>query len=85
MALLEQKRTSEDLKAALLNVKTLQGLLPICSSCKKIRDDKGYWTMLEEYLIAHTDAMISHSICEDCAEKLYGHHDWYQNKKSESE
>lgn len=56
---------------ALAHAKTLRGLLPICSSCKKIRDDNGYWTQLERYLHVHTDADFSHGMCPDCMEKLY--------------
>ena len=59
------------LKEALANVKTLSGLLPICASCKKIRDDKGYWNQIEAYIGKHTDAEFSHSICPDCRKKLY--------------
>lgn len=71
--LLEQevaRRTSE-LRAALQEVKTLSGLLPICSHCKSIRDDKGYWKHVETYLQAHTGADFSHSICPDCIERHY--------------
>jgi hypothetical protein len=53
-------------------IKTLNGLLPICSSCKKIRDDKGYWNQLETYLSKHSDITFSHSLCKDCIDKLYG-------------
>jgi len=59
------------LQAALTEVKKLSGLLPICSSCKKIRDDRGYWTELESYIDAHSEAKFSHGICPDCARKLY--------------
>jgi hypothetical protein len=52
-------------------VKTLSGLLPICSSCKKIRDDKGYWNRLETYIETRTEADFTHGICPDCARKLY--------------
>jgi len=65
-----QDRTRE-LTEALANVKTLKGLLPICASCKKIRDDKGYWTQIESYIYKHSDAEFSHGICPDCARKLY--------------
>jgi len=58
-----------ELEIALKNVKTLTGLIPICASCKKIRDDKGYWQAVEEYISTHTDALFSHSICEDCLRK----------------
>jgi PAS domain S-box-containing protein len=67
----EQKRLILELKQALANVKTLRGLLPICASCKKIRDDKGYWTQVEVYLREHSEAVFSHGICPDCMVKLY--------------
>ena len=61
-------RVSE-LEAALAKVKTLSGLLPICASCKKIRDDKGYWTQIESYIRVHSEADFSHGFCPDCARK----------------
>jgi PAS domain S-box-containing protein len=60
-----------DLRQALHEVKTLSGLLPICASCKKIRDDKGYWNNLERYISERSDAEFSHGICPDCAQRLY--------------
>lgn len=60
-----------DLKKALGEVKKLGGLLPICASCKKIRDDKGYWNQLEDYIRKHSEAEFSHSVCPECARKLY--------------
>lgn len=60
-----------ELQEALAQVKTLSGLLPICASCKKIRDDKGYWTQVEVYVRDHTHADFTHSICPECAAKLY--------------
>jgi PAS domain S-box-containing protein len=60
-----------ELQAALAQVKTLTGLLPICASCKKIRDDRGYWTQVEVYVSEHSDADFTHSICPDCAARLY--------------
>jgi CheY-like chemotaxis protein len=60
-----------ELQEALAKVKTLSGLIPICSSCKKIRDDKGYWNRLETYLQAHSAARLTHGICPDCVEQLY--------------
>jgi PAS domain S-box-containing protein len=54
-------------------VKILRGLIPICSVCKKIRDDKGYWNQIESYIRDHSEAQFSHGICPPCAEKLYGH------------
>ncbi|MBP1750639.1 MAG: putative sensor with domain [Deltaproteobacteria bacterium] len=55
----------------LAKVKTLNGFLPICASCKKIRDDKGYWEQLEGYITKHSEARFSHGICPECAEQLY--------------
>ena len=52
-------------------IKTLEGFLPICSHCKKIRDDEGYWYQIEAYLHDHSEAEFSHSICQECAKKLY--------------
>jgi hypothetical protein len=59
------------LKAALDRVKKLSGFLPICSYCKKIRDDKGYWKQIENYIREHSEAEFSHSICQECAKKYY--------------
>lgn len=67
----ERETLIQRLHRALSQVKTLQGLLPICASCKKIRDDKGYWERIEIYIRKHTGAKFSHSICPDCARKLY--------------
>jgi hypothetical protein len=64
------QRTSE-LTKALSEVKLLSGLLPICASCKKIRDDQGYWNQIEAYIQRHSQAQFSHSICPECMEKLY--------------
>ncbi len=57
---------ANDLRNSLDHIKTLQGILPICSFCKKIRDDKNYWQQLDEYISTHTEAMVSHSICPEC-------------------
>jgi DNA repair exonuclease SbcCD ATPase subunit len=65
-----QQKTME-LQEALDQVKQLKGLLPICASCKKIRDDKGYWQSVEHYISAHTEAQFSHDICPECMKKLY--------------
>jgi len=59
---------------ALSRVKVLSGMLPICSSCKKIRDDTGYWNQIEAYVHEHSEAEFSHGICPECAEKLYPGH-----------
>ena len=59
------------LNKALAEVKTLSGFLPICASCKKIRDDKGYWNQIEAYISEHSEAEFSHGICPECAHNLY--------------
>ena len=67
----EQKKLIAELQDALASIKTLRGMLPICSSCKKIRDDKGYWSQIEAYMSDHSDAEFTHALCPECAEKLY--------------
>jgi YesN/AraC family two-component response regulator len=67
----EREKLIAELQEALAAIKTLHGILPICSSCKKIRDDEGSWTQIEAYISEHTDAEFSHGICSECAEKLY--------------
>ena len=66
-----------ELQKALSEVKTLSGLLPICSHCKKIRDDKGYWNQIESYIHEHSEAEFSHGICQECAKKYYPDMDLY--------
>lgn len=60
---------------------TLQGIIPICGKCKKIRDDKGYWNQLEAFISQHSDTQFSHGICPECVENLYGQQEWF--KKSQ--
>jgi hypothetical protein len=60
-----------ELRRALEEVKTLSGFIPICSVCKKIRDDSGYWNQIEEYISTHSEAQFSHGICPECMQKLY--------------
>jgi hypothetical protein len=67
----ERDKLIADLKKALSEVRLLSGLLPICASCKKIRDDKGYWNQIEAYIKEHSSADFSHSICPECAKRLY--------------
>jgi hypothetical protein len=67
----QRKMMHEEKEETLLEIKRLNGLLPICASCKKIRDDKGYWNQIEAYIRDHSDAEFSHGICPDCAKKLY--------------
>jgi hypothetical protein len=74
----EKERLISELQKALDEVKTLSGLMPICSHCKKIKDDTGYWNQIESYIHEHSDADFSHSICPDCAETLYPDLNLYQ-------
>ncbi len=75
----ERERVLAAYRDALENINTLQGLLPICSSCKRIRDEEGNWSAIEEYVREHTDAEFSHGLCPDCAQKLYP--EYYRGKK----
>lgn len=68
---------NEQLKKTIAEVKVLRGMLPICSICKNIRDDKGYWKRIESYIQQHSEAEFSHSICPDCAKKHYPDYDIY--------
>ena len=70
------------LEGALIEVKKLKGLLPICSFCKRIRDDKGYWNQIESYIHQHSEAEFSHGICPECAKKHYSEFDLYGENKS---
>ncbi|HLG14394.1 MAG TPA: response regulator [Blastocatellia bacterium] len=67
----ERAKLIRELQDALASVKTLSGLLPICSSCKSIRDDNGYWAQLEQYVASRTDAAFSHGMCPKCMVKHY--------------
>jgi PAS domain S-box-containing protein len=68
----DRERLIAELTGALANIRTLRGLLPICSSCKKIRDDRGYWNQIETYIKSHSEADFTHGICPDCIQRLYG-------------
>jgi len=78
----ELKSKVKELEEASAKIKTLSGLLPICSKCKKIRDDKGYWKQIEHFISIHSDAEFSHSIFPQCAEELYGDLLSYKMKSS---
>lgn len=67
----ERENIILELQDALSEVSKLRGIIPICSSCKKVRDDKGYWNQIESYIRDHSEADFSHSICPECADKLY--------------
>jgi len=67
----EKEETIDELREAMLEIKTLSGMSPICSRCKKIRDDKGYWNQIESYIREHSEADFSHSLCPECKKILY--------------
>ena len=69
---------NQELRIANQKIKTLSGLVPICSSCKKVRNDEGYWQEVEDYVAAHTDADFTHGICTECMKELYP--DFYEKK-----
>ena len=77
--LMEKERLIHELQDALGEVKTLSGLIPICASCKKIRDDTGYWNQIETYIEARSEAGFSHGICPECAKTLYPDIDIYKS------
>ena len=66
----ERERLINELTTALAKIKTLRGLVPICSYCKKIRDDRGFWKQVEEYIRDHTEADFTHGLCPDCYHEM---------------
>jgi hypothetical protein len=67
----ERDQLIQELQQALASVKSLSGLLPICASCKKIRDDQGYWKQVEAYISSHSEATFTHGLCPECFHTLY--------------
>jgi PAS domain S-box-containing protein len=67
----ERQRPVVELQGSLARIKTLSGLLPICASCKMIRDDQGYWSQVEHYISEHTDVRFSHGLCPECVQKFF--------------
>lgn len=78
---IEREKLIAELQDALAEVQTLSGLFPICASCKKIRDDKGYWNQIESYIQKHSQAEFSHGLCPECTDELYGDKTWYAKLK----
>jgi sigma-B regulation protein RsbU (phosphoserine phosphatase) len=72
-----------ELEATLAEIKTLKGLIPMCASCKKIRDDQGFWQQVEGYLMQHSQAEFSHGLCPECMEKIYPEYFEIMRKKGE--
>lgn len=82
----EKEALVQQLKEALEKIKTLRGLIPICASCKNIRDDKGFWHRVDSYIERYSEAQFSHGLCPECEEKLYGQQSWYKKgTRSEEE
>lgn len=65
------KEKNEDLQRAFAEIKTLRGIIPICVTCKRIRDDRGFWQRVESYIRDHSEAQFTHAICPDCMKKEY--------------
>ena len=69
--LMEIRRAHDELEQALAEIRTLRGILPLCSFCKKVRNDQGYWEQVDVYITEHTHALVSHSLCPDCLREHY--------------
>lgn len=78
----QKTKLTAELEEALAQIKKLQGLLPICAKCMKIRDDKGYWNQIDIYLSQHSDIQFSHGLCPTCQDTLYGKHNWYKKRQT---
>lgn len=79
-----KERLIVKLQNAIFEIKTLKGIVPICARCKKIRDDQGYWNLLESNIEDHSDASFSHGVCPECAEQMYGKEKWYLKMKNQT-
>ena len=79
--LLARIKTHVGLKKAKDELKVLRGTIPICVRCRKIKDEDGYWKIVEEYIESHTDLLFSHGLCDGCSHELYGKYDWYNKEK----
>ena len=77
----ERERLIQELQELLANVKTLSGLLPICAWCKKMRDDKGYWKSVEQYISEHTTAEFTHGMCPECQKKYFSEYFTEEDRK----
>lgn len=79
--LLARVKTHVELSQARREIMELKGIIPICSNCKNVRNDEGYWQKVETYVESRSDASFSHGVCPDCMEKLYGDKEWYKKGK----
>lgn len=80
--LLARIKTHIGLKKAKEELKVLRGTLPICVRCRKIKDEEGYWQIVEEYIENHTELLFSHGLCDGCSDELYGKYDWYKDQSA---
>ena len=83
-SIIAQRKLIGVLSNALERIKMLNGMIPICAKCKKIRDDEGYWKSVELYIEEHSEATFSHGICPDCSEEMYGDQSWWKKKKEDA-
>lgn len=78
--LLARIKTHLGLKKAREELRILRGTLPICVRCRKIKDEDGYWQLVEEYIESHTELLFSHGLCDSCSNELYGKYEWYKKE-----
>lgn len=81
----ELEQRNDELRQALEEIDTLRDSLPICARCKSIRDDEGYWQKIETYLKEHSGTELTHGLCPECEEEMYGETEWYQRLKRQRE
>ena len=84
MAVMELRRVSSHLAKALENIRALHGLLPICSYCKKVRDDEGYWEQVDQYIREHSDLEFTHGICPECTQQYFPEVEEYKKRHPHS-
>ena len=82
--LLARVKSHVEMKLARDEIQTLRGMIPICSKCKSIRDEQGFWQQVEQYIEHHTEAVFTHGLCENCSEELYGDQKWFRKSIAKS-
>lgn len=82
LELITRIKTHVEMKKAKDQIETLEGLIPICASCKKIREEEELWENIESYIQKHSEASFTHTICPACSDKLYGEQEWYKKMKA---
>jgi len=81
----EREKIIEKLQKSIEEINSLRGILPICSMCKNIRNDEGYYEQIESYIQKHSEAVFSHGLCPECSDELYGDKDWYVKMKKKKD